>query len=117
MKLWGLSPPDFPAYMSKEERRKLDYQVRYLNRRSRKIRAWVWMILIIYLAMVFSDSLYLLAALAVVAPVAVMNTRSTIRRNIRAVWLNNRLCPDCGYDLRAIRTDRCPECGSAITLN
>lgn len=25
-----------------------------------------------------------------------------------------RVCPECGYDLRAIPSDRCPECGQAI---
>jgi len=28
-----------------------------------------------------------------------------------------RFCPDCGYDLRGIASQRCPECGLAIDLN
>jgi len=62
---------------------------------------WVW---------VFIPYWILLAATAL--PPVLWIVRATVRRvrNKRDVRL--RLCPKCGYDVRAT-PDRCPECGTA----
>src|SRR5256885_10861457 len=38
----------------------------------------------------------------------------TIATSAAAIAPATLLCPACGYDLRAIQSDRCPECGLAI---
>jgi len=55
----------------------------------------------------------LLAVLAAIAPIVVVNryARDVIERRVGAKRSASGCCPACGYDLRA-SSDRCPECGS-----
>jgi len=43
-----------------------------------------------------------------------LRVRSSIRRTIKDALGDERtpVCLDCGYDLRAVQADRCPECGA-----
>ncbi len=37
----------------------------------------------------------------------------------RAGWMGRKagLCPGCGYDIRALPSDRCPECGESLPVD
>ncbi|MEM9418573.1 MAG: hypothetical protein AAGA25_05880 [Planctomycetota bacterium] len=39
------------------------------------------------------------------------------QRRLSAMGLNGLPCPSCGYNLSGLRESKCPECGSAFTLD
>ena len=56
----------------------------------------------------------LLAAASV--PVGVFGGITTYKQTIESERTRQGLCPRCGYDLRGINTERCPECGTRLRL-
>jgi len=47
-------------------------------------------------------------------PVSVFAVWTTYDRTLESERLRQGLCPQCGYDLRGLNTDRCPECGAKL---
>ena len=47
-------------------------------------------------------------------PVGFFAGFSTYRQTIETERARQGLCPRCGYDLRGINTERCPECGARV---
>ena len=56
----------------------------------------------------------LLAGLSL--PVGVFAGYATYKQTIETERARQGLCPRCGYDLRGINTERCPECGTRLRL-
>ena len=54
----------------------------------------------------------LMAVLSV--PVGLFAGYTTYRQTIETERTRQGLCPNCGYDLRGINTERCPECGTRV---
>jgi hypothetical protein len=49
-------------------------------------------------------------------PVGVFGGITTYKQTIESERTRQGLCPRCGYDLRGINTERCPECGTRLRL-
>jgi hypothetical protein len=49
-------------------------------------------------------------------PVGILGGVSTYRQTIESERTRQGLCRRCGYDLRGINTERCPECGTRLRL-
>ena len=110
MKWWSLFPPPVPAHLSKEQRKLILEEVRRLNRSSWKVGI-AFMVLLVCCALVDAEHPMSVLAIPVGVLVANLIARRTVRINSRKVWLIHLLCPNCGYDLREIQSERCPECG------
>ena len=55
-----------------------------------------------------------LVAIGVLIVLPVMFWASAVKRRRYLERESRGLCSDCGYDLRGIRHDRCPECGALV---
>jgi hypothetical protein len=55
--------------------------------------------------------LSLCGIIVIIVPFALFVAFPIMRRNACRVWAAHGLCTKCGYDLRQINSDRCPECG------
>jgi hypothetical protein len=102
----------------------MKYQLWELNVRSWQV--WClslfsigWGILVMSAAFVWNPDVIVRVLSAcgvfvIFVPFALFVAFPTMRRNANRVWAAHGLCTRCGYDLRQIHSDRCPECGEVV---